>query len=118
MTGEPGIGKTALAGVLGERAAGEGVRVVWGHCWEGGGAPPFWPWGRIVDELCRRGDGVWSERELGPGVRRLGLMAPELRERLHEQEPAPASESDQDRFAMLGSLAAFLRAPARTSRCC
>lgn len=109
MTGEPGIGKTALAGVLGERAAAEGVRVVWGHCWEGGGAPPFWPWGRIVDELCRRGDGVWSERELGPGVRRLGLMAPELRERLDDQGPVPASESDQDRFAMLGSLAAFLR---------
>ena len=43
MTGEPGIGKTALAGVLGERAAGEGVRVVWGHCWEGGGAPPSGP---------------------------------------------------------------------------
>src|SRR5215210_6113493 len=61
MAGEPGIGKTSLARVLADHAAERGVRVVWGHCWEGGGAPPFWPWGRIVDELCREGDGAWTE---------------------------------------------------------
>jgi hypothetical protein len=110
LAGEPGIGKTSLAGVLAEHAAENGVRVVWGRCWEGGGAPPFWPWGRIVDELCREGDGAWTERELGPGARRLGLMAPELREHLESEAPAPESEPDQARFAMLSSLAAFLRA--------
>jgi len=110
VAGEPGIGKTALACALAEQAAKDGVRAVWGYCWEGGGAPPFWPWGRIVDELCRGGDGAWTERDLGPGARRLGLMAPELRERLEGHQPAPATEPDQDRFAMLSSLAAFLRA--------
>ncbi len=109
LAGESGIGKTALARVLAERAAGQGVRVVWGHCWEGGGAPPFWPWGRIVDELCRQGDGGWTERELAPETRRLGLIAPELGERL-EEAGAPESESDQARFAMFSSLAGFLRA--------
>ena len=110
VAGEPGIGKTALACALADQAAEDGVRVVWGYCWEGGGAPPFWPWGRIVDELCREGDGAWTEHELGPGARRLALMAPELRERLEGHAPAPIGESDQDRFAMLSSLAAFLRA--------
>ena len=66
VTGEPGIGKTALVGVLGEGAAGQGVRAVWGRCWESGGAPPFWPWGRIVDELfaavTRCGSNASSDR--------------------------------------------------------
>jgi hypothetical protein len=108
VAGEAGIGKTSLARVLAEHAAESGVRVVWGHCWEGGGAPPFWPWGRIVDELCR-GDGARTERQLGPGARRLGLMAPELGEHLDSHAPAPEGQPDEARFAMLSSLAAFLR---------
>jgi AAA ATPase-like protein len=103
VAGEPGIGKTALVSVLAENAAAEGVRVVWGRCWEGGGAPPFWPWGRVVDELCRGRDPDWLERELGP-------MASELRERLSGHSSDPAPEPEHARFATLNSLAAFLRA--------
>jgi AAA ATPase domain len=110
VSGEAGIGKTALVTVLTEYAAEEGVRVVWGRCWDGGGAPPFWPWGRIVDELCRGRDREWLERELGGGAPWLGLMAPELQERLGGPVPATDSVSEQARFAMLNSLAAFLRA--------
>jgi AAA ATPase domain len=110
LAGESGIGKTALACVLAERAAEDGVRVVWGRCWEGGGAPPFWPWGRIVDDLCHERDGRWTERELGPEARRLGLIAPELGERLDSHEGAATGEPDQARFALLSSLATFLRA--------
>jgi hypothetical protein len=108
VAGEPGIGKTALLTVLAEEAAREGVRVVWGRCWESGGAPPFWPWGRIVDQLYRDRDEEWLESKLGGGARRLGLMAPELNERLGGDPPSPP-ESEQARFAMLNSLAAFLR---------
>src|SRR5262245_27794551 len=107
VTGEPGIGKTALLTVLAEQASAEGVRVVWGRCWESGGSPPFWPWGRIVDELFRTRDEEWL-RAIGGGMRRLALMAPELAERLGGDQPS-AGESEQARFAMLNSLAAFLR---------
>jgi hypothetical protein len=109
VAGEPGIGKTALVSVLAEEAAARGVRGVWGRCWESGGAPPFWPWGRIVDELYRDRDEDWLEARLGGGARRLGLMAPELNERLGGDPPSPP-KSEQARFAMLNSLAAFLRA--------
>jgi len=40
VTGEPGIGKTALASAFVERAATRGASSAWGTCWDGGGAPP------------------------------------------------------------------------------
>ena len=49
LVGEPGIGKTALALEFGARAAPG--RVVWGRCWEGGGAPAYWPWREVLGEL-------------------------------------------------------------------
>lgn len=47
ISGEPGIGKTRLAEELGKEARGRGARVVWGRCWDGEGAPAFWPWTQI-----------------------------------------------------------------------
>jgi hypothetical protein len=44
LSGEPGIGKTRLAGALAEDAAARGVPVWWGRCAEDGPAPSFWPW--------------------------------------------------------------------------
>src|SRR5262245_1625791 len=44
LAGEPGIGKTRLADELSERAAAQGALVLWGRCYEGAGAPAFWPW--------------------------------------------------------------------------
>ena len=38
LSGEPGIGKTCLAEEICNDAAACGIRVVWGRCWEGGGA--------------------------------------------------------------------------------
>ncbi|WP_204042384.1 BTAD domain-containing putative transcriptional regulator [Acrocarpospora phusangensis] len=76
ISGEPGIGKTSLVesaalqrepGSLGDAVppsrqrdepglsgyAGRGAdsRVVFGRCWDGGGAPPFWPWVQVVRAL-------------------------------------------------------------------
>ncbi|HEY3263789.1 MAG TPA: AAA family ATPase [Actinomycetota bacterium] len=38
LSGEPGIGKRRLADELAGRAASRGLRVLWGRCWEAGGA--------------------------------------------------------------------------------
>jgi hypothetical protein len=43
VTGEPGIGKSALARTLGAEAEARGARVGWGRSWEVGGAPAYWP---------------------------------------------------------------------------
>jgi predicted ATPase len=44
LAGEPGIGKTRTAEELGLQAAQRGAQVLWGRCYEGSGAPAFWPW--------------------------------------------------------------------------
>src|SRR5260370_20649245 len=43
LSGEPGIGKTRLAEEISNDASARGMRAVWGRCWEGGGAPAYWP---------------------------------------------------------------------------
>lgn len=42
--GEAGIGKTALAAVLAQEAAGAGAQVYVGHCYDGIETPPYGPW--------------------------------------------------------------------------
>jgi len=51
LTGEPGIGKSRLAEHLAELADAAGCAVVWGRCWEAGGAPAYWPWIQVFRGL-------------------------------------------------------------------
>jgi hypothetical protein len=51
ISGEPGIGKTRLADEIASDAASSGMRVVWGRCWEGGGAPAYLPWVDVLRSL-------------------------------------------------------------------
>jgi eukaryotic-like serine/threonine-protein kinase len=55
VSGDPGIGKTTLAGALAEHARSQGARVFWGRCWEAGGAPAYWPWVQVLRELAGAG---------------------------------------------------------------
>ena len=54
LAGEPGIGKTSLAEHAAGAARARDHRVVWGRCWSGSGAPPFWPWTQAVRDLVGR----------------------------------------------------------------
>ncbi len=56
VAGEPGVGKTALLAEQARLAARSGARVLRGGCWEGDGAPPYWLWTQVLDELPDVGD--------------------------------------------------------------
>ena len=51
ISGQTEVGKTRLADELAADAASRGARVAWGRCWEGGGAPAYWPSVEIVRSL-------------------------------------------------------------------
>ncbi|WP_067710072.1 BTAD domain-containing putative transcriptional regulator [Nocardia yamanashiensis] len=58
VSGVEGAGKTAVAEVLAGELAGRGWVVAWGGSPEDGGAPPNWPWRRMVAGLAAAGRGV------------------------------------------------------------
>jgi transcriptional regulator with XRE-family HTH domain len=76
LVGEPGIGKTRLAEALAAEAQGAGVSVLWGRCWEGDGAPPFWPWRELLrgysEQQCPR----TLRAKLGSGAAALTQLLP------------------------------------------
>ena len=51
FSGEAGIGKTRMADEIASFAANRDARIVWGRCWEAGGAPAYWPWIQILRAL-------------------------------------------------------------------
>ena len=68
LAGEPGIGKTSLADRAAALAGERGFTVLWGRCWEAGGAPAYWPWLDLIAELARGLDDAALARVAGDGA--------------------------------------------------
>ena len=110
--GEPGIGKTRLAEELDAQATACGVLVLWGRCWEGEGAPAFWPWVQVVRAYLQTADPVVLRREMGAGAADIAQVVPAVRECLPDLPTPPPVEPEAARFRLFDSLAGFLRAAA------
>lgn len=113
IVGEPGIGKTRLAEAIADHAADTDALVLWGTCWESGGAPAFWPWIQIVRALAETYDPDALRAELGSGAQRVAQMVPELCARLPGLEPAADVESEWARFTLFDAVTSFLRSASR-----
>ncbi|MEU4806216.1 BTAD domain-containing putative transcriptional regulator [Actinosynnema sp. NPDC023587] len=85
VVGEPGIGKTSLARVLGARAAAAGTPVVWARCPDIGQTPPFWLWTQVVRALSPDGGQPALAGFTGPlGADRAGRVDPTARFRAYD----------------------------------
>src|SRR5712691_9618349 len=76
--GEPGIGKTRLCDELASRAKARSIQILWGRCWEGGGAPAYWPWIQIIRGCLRGRDPTEISARLGSGAAQVARLVPEL----------------------------------------
>ncbi|MEQ8278458.1 MAG: AAA family ATPase [Deltaproteobacteria bacterium] len=104
VTGEAGIGKTRLAEALADRAAARDVGCHWGRCWEGGGAPSYWPWIQILRGVLRRhpgladaADGIASEAARAS----LAALVPEL---LPTTGDTPKLDPERERFRLFEAV--------------
>ena len=67
VTGEPGIGKTALLGELTGEGTDTGALVLWAQCWDGDGAPAYWPWVQVLRAGIAAGGDAGDAAMLLPG---------------------------------------------------
>src|SRR5690348_18057660 len=105
LAGEPGIGKTRMAQELALVAENCGATVLWGHCPEEAGAPPYWPWVQIIRAALRAADPRALLREVGSGASDICDIVPEIRDLLPELEPSVRLEdAAQARFRMFESI--------------
>jgi hypothetical protein len=112
VSGEAGIGKTALAARLAEEASARGATTAWGTCWYWEQAPGFWPWIQVIRSLW--GD-ISEELVSGvtPGERsQLARLVPELQVGAGSESPA-GDGSEQARFELFAATAAFVERTAR-----
>src|SRR6266849_6289161 len=111
IAGEPGIGKSRLADQAGDHASANGARVLWGRCWEGGGAPAYWPWIQVIRDLAGGSD----QRPLqwmGAGTAEIVQIVPELHKlfpELQERAGSALTDPEQARFRLFDSVVGFLR---------
>jgi eukaryotic-like serine/threonine-protein kinase len=86
--------------------------VLWGRCWEGEGAPAFWPWIQVVRAYMDGSDPAALRQDMGAGAADIAQLVPIIHERLPELPTPPPTEPDAARFRLFDSLSGFLRAAA------
>ncbi len=113
VAGDPGVGKTALADEIGAEAVAAGALVLWGRAWDGGGAPAYWPWLRILRRLAAERGITAAIDALGPEVaRRLAQLVPELAPAGVGATAAaapPLDDSAAARFQVFDAVTSLLR---------
>ena len=113
LAGEPGIGKSRLAEEVARQARAQGARVLFGRCWEAGGAPAYWPWVQLLRTYVEQSEPDSLRSELADAAGDVAQIVPELR-KLFPDLPIPALETEGARFRLFDSTARFLRNAAAT----
>jgi predicted ATPase len=109
IAGEPGIGKTRLVEQLTTYAHLRETAVLWGRCYEGEGAPPYWPWTQVIRAYTVEHDPELLAAVMGVGAADIAQMVSEVRRRLPDLPEPPSLGAEQARFRLFASVTTFLR---------
>ena len=113
LVGEPGIGKTRTALELATYAGLRQAQVLWGRCYEGEGAPPYWPWVQAIRSYVRDVDPEQLRSEMGAGAADIAQVVSDVWDRLPGLEAPPQLEPEQARFRLFDSITSFLKSAGR-----
>ena len=108
LAGEPGIGKTHLAETIAGRARARGAEVYWGRCYEGEGAPAFWPWVQLLRSMVDNLPADVVQAALGAGAVDIGQLVPEVKEIVGTADAPPALDPEAARFRLYDAVTRFL----------
>ncbi|MBI4518684.1 MAG: AAA family ATPase [Deltaproteobacteria bacterium] len=104
LAGEPGIGKTLTCEEVAAYARRRAAQVFWGQCYEGEGAPAFWPWAQVLRASQRQLGGAGAEL----AHVELAQIVPELRQQVPELPSATRLDSPEARFRLFESVRRFI----------
>jgi AAA ATPase domain len=110
LAGEPGIGKSRLAEELAVRARERGFLVLWGRCWEAGGAPAYWPWVQALRAHITTTDPGDLIEQLGGAAGHLAQMIPDIQASLPDVDAPDVDDPDAARFQLFDAATSFLLA--------
>ena len=113
LVGEPGIGKSRTAQELATYAGLRHAQVLWGRCYEGEGAPPYWPWVQAIRSYVRDRDSEELRSEMGAGAADIAGIVSDVSEKLPGLAAPPELEPEQARFRLFDSMTAFLKSASR-----
>ncbi|OBB66365.1 BTAD domain-containing putative transcriptional regulator [Mycobacterium sp. 852014-50255_SCH5639931] len=105
IAGEPGVGKTRLAGEWSRQAYDQGALVIYGRCDEDLGAP-YQPFAEALRSLvpCLGAGGLRGLR----GVEALLTLAPGLADLLPDLAAPTRADPDTERYALFDAVVALL----------
>jgi AAA ATPase domain len=103
VAGEAGVGKSRL---VAEAVREVPSAVAWGSCWDGGGAPAFWPWTPVIRTCLASVAGrAWRDGK-DSSIAEVVALLPE--------EGQSALTADASRFRLFEGVTGLLRVAAGT----
>jgi tetratricopeptide (TPR) repeat protein len=113
IAGEAGSGKTRLCEQFATYARLAGAEVLVGRCYDGEGAPAFWPWVQLLRSWVQDRDRETVFAAMGHGASELGQIVPDVLQKLPDLPPPPPLEPEPARFRLFDAIAGFLRNASR-----
>jgi tetratricopeptide (TPR) repeat protein len=108
VTGEPGIGKTALCEQLSTYVTLRGGRTLVGHCYEAGSLSlPYLAFVEALRSYVLSRDPKDLREELGSGAADVARIISEIRERL-KIKLRPQKDPEEERYRLLQGVSEFL----------